>query len=415
MTARIPPPEAATHLPLAQVSEWLASHAERMIADMASLVSIESPSGDRAALDACAAWIEDWTSRLLGPARSVDRRDHPEFGALLVFDYAGSVPGAPVVLLAHYDTVWELGTLQERPWSATANRAAAPGGFDMKAGLVQAVWAIAATRAVGLPRPPIRLVITPDEEIGSPFSRSHIERTTEDAVAVLVLESAADGALKTARSGVGLFRVEVSGVAAHAGLDPDAGVSAIDELARIVLSLHAATDHAAGTRVNVGQISGGSRPNVIAAHAAAELDVRVNTRAEADRIDAILATLTPQDPRARIEVSGAWNRPVMERTEQVAGLFDLARSVGHRLGEHIEEVAVGGVSDGNFVAWRGIPVLDGLGAVGGGAHATDEWVDLEAAPRRAALVAGIMAAFGANTAESRGSGRGSATSVEASS
>lgn len=394
MNARVPGTEVAARLPLAGVRDWLGVHKERMVADLAGLVGIESPSRERAALDVCMAWIEGWATELLGPASAVERHVHPELGTLVVLDYVGSVPAAPVTMLSHYDTVWELGTLRDRPWSVTGDRATAPGGFDMKAGLIQAGYAIAAARAVGLPLPPVRLVVTPDEEVGSPFSRPHIERLTEGAAAVLVLESAADGALKTARSGVGMFRVAVEGIAAHAGLDPDAGASAIDELARVILALRATAHRAVGTSVNVGTIAGGTRPNVIAAQASAELDVRVRSRAEAERIEAVLAAVVPADPRTRIRISGGWNRPVMERTAQVATLFELARAVGVELGERLEEVSVGGVSDGNFVAGRGIPVLDGLGAVGGGAHAGDEWVDLAALPRRAALVAGILGAFG---------------------
>jgi glutamate carboxypeptidase len=266
--------------------------------------------------------------------------------------------------------------------------------FDMKAGLVQAVWAIRALRAAGTPHPPLRLVLTGDEEIGSPFSRPIIEAACADAAAVLVFEaSAGGGAVKTARKGVGLFDVHVRGVESHAGLDPTAGASAIDEIARAVRTLHAATDLAEGTTVNVGLLRGGTRSNVVAGSAEASIDVRVPSLAAQDRIDALLAGLHTHDPRAAITVSGGWNRPVMERSAPIAAMYALARASAAQLGVDLPETAVGGASDGNFAAAIGLPVLDGLGAVGGGAHARHEHVSVEEMVERAAVAAGVIAAF----------------------
>ncbi|PJJ65099.1 M20 family metallopeptidase [Compostimonas suwonensis] len=399
MIAGVPGPEAVAALPMVGLADWLDGHSARMVDDLAALVRIESPSGDLAALDACLGAIMNWLEGLLGPADTAERHSDAEFGTVVVLDYAATGGAGfvsdtrPVVLLAHYDTVWGVGTLADRPWRESRGRAQAPGGFDMKGGLVQAVWGLAAARRLGIALPTVRIVLTPDEEIGSPFSRPWIERACASARAVLVAESAANGALKTARSGVGLFRVQIDGIASHSGLEPEAGASAIDEAARVVLELHAASNPDARTSVNAGIISGGTRPNVVAAHAVLDVDVRVTSAAEAARIDAVFESLVPRDPRARIAVSGGWNRPVMERTASVAAMFALAAALGERLGEHLEEVAVGGASDGNFAAALGLPVLDGLGAVGGGAHSADEWVDLSAMPVRAALLAGIVATF----------------------
>ncbi|MPY86173.1 MAG: peptidase dimerization domain-containing protein, partial [Actinophytocola sp.] len=190
-------------------------------------------------------------------------------------------------------------------------------------GLVQAVWALNALQVAGLSRPPVRLLLNGDEEIGSVFSRPMIESTCADAAAVLVFEASADGALKTSRKGVGLFGVTATGVESHAGLDPVAGASAIDELARVVRNLHAVTDYESGLTVNVGVLRGGTRPNVVAGDAEARLDVRVRTLAQQEHFDGVVAELAPHDPRASLAVTGGWNRPVMERTEATASVAAL--------------------------------------------------------------------------------------------
>lgn len=397
MTDRLPHASDVESEALQNALNWLRSCADEMAFDLRRLVESESPSMNTEALDGCLSEIESIVTRVLGPATRVELYGDDEYGSIMVREYFDTGSPETVVLLAHYDTVWRLGTLQERPWSVELGHARAPGGFDMKAGLVQGIWAVAAAREAGMAMPRVRLVITPDEEVESPFSRPHVERLTDDASAVLVLESSAAGALKTARSGVGRFTVEVRGVSAHAGLDPEEGCSAIEELAHLIPVILKEGNHLLGTTLNFGRVDGGTRPNVVAERAVAELDVRVKSTAEAERIEGRLLSLSAKDERAQIRVTGDWSRPVMERTTGVADLFDLARSLGARLGQRIEEASVGGASDGNFVAHRGIPVLDGLGAVGGGAHAANEWVDLDEMPFRAALVSGILAAFGASS------------------
>lgn len=370
---------------------WLAAHHDDLVDDVARLVRRETPSDDKASLDEGLADLLDWLTRRLGPPETARRIDGGPHGDTVVHHYAGT--GNPVLILAHYDTVWPLGTLQERPFTVTDGRMTGPGVFDMKAGLVQAVWALGALRAVGLPAPPVRLVLGGDEEIGSPASRPVIEAEADGVCAALVFEAAAGGAVKTARKGVGLFQVEVRGVEAHAGLDPTAGASAVDELARAVIALHDLTDLDAGTSVNAGVAHGGTRPNVIAGRASAELDVRVASDAEARRVDAALAALRPRDPRASLTVHGGWNRPVMERFEGTGRLYALARGLAAHLGLDLAECAVGGASDGNFAAALGVPVLDGLGAVGDGAHARHEYAETGALVERAALAAGVLNAL----------------------
>ena len=310
----------------------------------------------------------------------------------MVLEYAGA-GDRPLTLLAHYDTVWSAGTLDGWPVRVDGDRVSGPGVFDMKAGLVQAVWAVRALRAADVPHPPLRLLLNGDEEVGSRFSRPLIEQACADAAAVLVFEASADGALKTGRKGVGIFEVDARGVEAHAGLDPESGASAVDEIARLVLQLHAAADPAAGTTVNVGVVRGGTRSNVVAGTARADVDVRVRSVAAQEHIDELLQGLTPHDPRAEVAVRGGWNRPVMEPNAAISSVFALARRAAEQLGFELRETSVGGASDGNFAAAMGLPVLDGLGAVGGGAHARHEHVTVSGMVERSAVAAAVIAAF----------------------
>jgi glutamate carboxypeptidase len=390
----VPAPSALDRVDVPALHRRLAAHRADLVADLVAYAELETPSDDPALLAKGLAHLEEWTTERLGAPARRTQHEASGHGDVLVLDHEGT--GAPLTLLAHYDTVWSAGTLEGRPVRVEGDRVSGPGVFDMKAGLVQAVWAVRALRSAGVPHPPLRLVLTGDEEIGSPFSRPIIEAACVDAAAVLVFEaSAGGGAVKTARKGVGLFDVHVRGVESHAGLDPTAGASAIDEIARAVRTLHAATDLAEGTTVNVGVLRGGTRPNVVAGSAEASIDVRVPSLSAQDRIDALLAGLHAHDPRAAITVTGGWNRPVMERSAAIAAMYALAHAAAARLGVDLPETAVGGASDGNFAAALGRPVLDGLGAVGGGAHARHEHVSIDGMVERAAVAAAVMAAFAA--------------------
>ncbi|ANY10388.1 peptidase M20 [Pseudonocardia sp. HH130630-07] len=361
-----------------------------MLDDLRGYVEIETPSDDRVALEKGLTWLDGLIADRLGPAATVSTTDGGPYGdaRLLEFDGSGA---APVLLLAHYDTVWPLGTLADMPFTVEDDRITGPGVFDMKAGLVQAVWAVRIAREAGLDLPPLRLLLTGDEEIGSTASRPVIEAAAEGVGAALVFEAAAPGgAVKTARKGVGIFRVDVAGVEAHAGLDPAAGASAVDELARVVLALHGARDLAAGTSVNVGVVGGGTRSNVTAGRAWAEVDVRVSSAAEAGRIDGVLRSLEPASPRASVRVTGEWNRPVMTRSPAIAGLYEQAAAAAATLGVDLAETAVGGASDANLLAPHGVPVLDGLGALGDGAHARHEHALVSGMVRQTALTAALL-------------------------
>ncbi|MFD8241943.1 2-dehydropantoate 2-reductase [Streptomyces albidoflavus] len=376
----------------AAVRDWLAAHREEMVADLAEYTSQESASDDLEALDACLAWVRHWLDNALGAPAHEEIRPRAEAGDLMIRRYPGT--GArPVLLLGHYDTVWPTGTLDQWPFRRDGDRITGPGVFDMKAGLVQAVWALKALDALGLARPACTLLLNGDEETGSLASSDDLVAEARESRAALVFEAAADGAVKTARKGVGLFTVTVSGQEAHAGLDPQAGASATEELAHQILRLTGLRDLAAGTSLNAGVIEGGTRSNVTAGRATARLDVRVATAAEQERIGAALAALRPVDPRTTVEVSGGWNRPVFERTDQVAELAGLAQRCAATLGLDLREAAVGGASDGNFVVAAGVPVLDGIGAVGSGAHARSENTSVNGMVERAALTATVLTAL----------------------
>ncbi|AJE83664.1 peptidase dimerization domain protein [Streptomyces albus] len=376
----------------AALQDWLADHREEMVADLAAYTSQESSSTDPEALDACLAWLRHWLDGALGAPEAEEIHRRADTGDLLIRRYPGT--GAhPLLLLGHYDTVWPTGTLEQWPFRREGDRITGPGVFDMKAGLVQAVWALKALDALGLPRPACTLLLNGDEETGSLTSSETIVAEARSSRAALVFEAAADGAVKTARKGVGLFTLTVTGREAHAGLDPENGASAIDELAHQILHLTALRDPAAGTSLNIGVVEGGTRGNVTAGRAVARLDVRVATAAEQQRIGAALAALRPVDPGTTVEVSGDWNRPVFERTPGVAQLAELARTCASSLGWELHEASVGGASDGNFLVAAGVPTLDGLGATGSGAHARSENTTVSGMVERAALTAAVVTAL----------------------
>jgi len=374
------------------LQQTLGAASERMVASLAALVARESPSTDKASLDQLAAILADvW--RDLGA--SVEVIENPERGNHVRVVVGGSLQTEatqPGLILGHFDTVWPVGTTARRPMTVAGGRAMGPGTFDMKAGLVIAEYAVRAIRELGLTLPrPIELLLNSDEEIGSGTSRALIEEAASRAAYVLVLEPAVPGgALKTARKGVGDFRVEVVGRASHAGAAHDEGVNAIEELAHQILRLQQMTDYAVGTTVNVGVVGGGTRPNVVAAGAWAEVDVRAWTRDEAERISAAIRGLQPVNPDTVIHVSGGFDRYPMERTPGTVALFETARRLGQEMGLELTEKASGGASDGNFTAALGVPTLDGLGAVGDGPHAEHEYVEVASLPERAALLASLL-------------------------
>ncbi|MEU8355310.1 M20 family metallopeptidase [Nonomuraea sp. NPDC048882] len=374
------------------IIDWTRQALPAMLDDLRAVVELETHSYDKAML---VKGLREIRARAVGHLGTPDDEilhEGGRHGDILELTYQGTAPGT-VLMLSHYDTVWPTGTLSGWPFAVVDGKATGPGVFDMKTGLVQSVWALRGLRELGLPHPSVRFLFNGDEEIGSPSSREHIEAASEDALATLVFEASMDGALKTARKGVGLFSVSVTGIEAHAGLDPYAGASAIHALAEIVTTLAGAGSRERGTTVNVGLIGGGTGRNVAAGQATCGVDVRVTDPAEMGRIDDLFADLRASDPRVTISATGEWNRPPMTPNPASQRLFKEAQEVAAGFGRLVDEVAVGGASDGNFVSALGRPVLDGMGAVGDGAHARHEHVLVEHIPERTALTMGLITAL----------------------
>lgn len=354
-----------------------------MLDDLAALVNVESPSRDVYALAESAATVAAVITARTGVAPAVI-----ETPAGPIVHWSGG--GTPAVLIVgHHDTVFPVGSLAQRPFTVADGRATGPGVFDMKAGIVQAVHAVAALAD----RSGVEMLFSPDEEVGSLASKDLIESRALACGAVLVLEPSADGgALKIARKGVGTFEVLIHGRAAHAGLEPEKGVNALVEAAHQVLAINTFGDPSIGTTVTPTVARVGTTDNVVPALAHLYIDVRVEAPGEKERVEAAMAGLGARDEQTRIEVTGGISRPPMPASSS-AWLFPLAESVGQELGLAVRGVAVGGGSDGNFTAARGVATLDGLGAVGGGAHADHEFVEVATMPDRARLLAGLIEAI----------------------
>jgi glutamate carboxypeptidase len=360
-----------------------------------ALVCLESPTTDKPAVDRCG---RELASRIEAIGGRVTRLPRPDRGDHLLAEFpspslgAGGCGTSQILLLGHFDTVWPVGQLERMPITEENGRLHGPGIFDMKAGIAAGLLAARALLETGAPlNRRIVMLWTSDEEVGSGTSRQAIEDEARRSDAVLVLEpSLPGGAVKTARKGCGTYEVIVRGISAHAGIDPAKGASAVHELAHQVIAVQALQDLARGVSVNVTKMSGGDRSNVIPDQARALVDVRVPTLAEAGRVDAALRSLVPVDARTRLEVTGGIDRPPLERSNAVVRLYDQARRIARELGHDLLEGATGGGSDGNFTAALGVPTLDGLGAIGDGAHALHEHVELDALPDRAALIAGLI-------------------------
>jgi len=358
-----------------------------LLATIRALVALESPTNEKAAVDRCGAEL---AARLAGLGANVTAIKETTAGNHLRAEFGNGQ--RQIMLLGHFDTVWPIGQIDRMPLKQEGDFLHGPGVFDMKAGIAIGVLAARALLE-GRSLDAFRLVMlwTTDEETGSRTSRELLEAEARRSEAVLVLEPALPGgALKTRRKGCGEYEVAVRGVAAHAGVDPAKGVSAIRELARQILFIETLQDLTRGISVNVGIVDGGSRPNVVAAEARAVVDARAPTLADADRIDAVMRSLTPHLRGATIDVRGGFSRPPMERTPGVARLYETAQAAASDLGQSIEEGSTGGGSDGNFCAALGVPTLDGLGAIGDGAHAVHEYIDVAMLAPRSALVARII-------------------------
>ena len=353
------------------------------------LVLAESPSDVKAAVDACVAAASDFIRERGGRVKLHRQR---AYGDVMEARFGRSSRGCkPVLLLGHLDTVWPVGTLRNMPFRVRDGRLWGPGTLDMKVGVAMALTAIEMLTEAELLNREIVLLLNSDEEIGSPVSRPITEALARDCSAVFVLEPAQGLAYKTARKGTGNWRVDIRGVGAHAGVDFQKGASALLELARVIETVSEWTDLKRGLTVSVGVAGGGSKTNVIPAEAFAEIDVRIAKISDGPRIERKFRTLKAADKRCALKITGGINRPPMERTRGTVKLYQQARSLAGELGFALDEAATGGASDGNFTSALGVPTLDGMGAVGEGAHAAHESIVLEHLAPRTALLAGMLA------------------------
>ena len=371
---------------------YFESRQDALLQTIREFVEIESPSDDKAAADRMGAFLAEKFA-FIGGRPQLHRTEN--FGDNLQIDFPGAANTKPVLLLGHFDTVYSLGTLPTMPCQIDNDRLQGPGVLDMKAGIALMLFAIEALQAWhGQLSRPVTVFLVSDEEVGSSSSRKITEGLARKSAAVLVLEPAAGlrGAVKTARKGVGDYTLTVKGVAAHAGLDPGKGHSAILELARQIAVISKWNDLKSGVSVNPGVIRGGTRTNVIAAEAVAEIDVRIKSAKQAVGLDRKFRALKTFDKHCKLHIEGGINRLPMERNAGVAALYKKAQAVAKQIRWKLEEAAVGGGSDGNFTAGIGIPTLDGLGAVGEGAHAIHEYIVISELPRRALLLAGLIEA-----------------------
>ena len=360
-----------------------------------TLVEAESPSGDLSGSRAVVSLLAEMAAQI-GAVNSIDRIPANDFGEhLRIRAFSQAHDGRQILLLGHTDTVHPRGSIQTRPWRVDRNQIHGPGIFDMKSNCALAIEIL---RVLDLsenqPPVPVTLLLTCDEESGSPSGRALVEAEAKKARAVLVLEpSASGGRAKTARKGTGMFTVEVEGRAAHAGLDPEKGVNAVLELARQTVRLSELNDPANGTNVTVTMASGGTATNVVPARATAEVDMRFTSLDLGAAVEADSLGAEPFDSRANITVNGGINRPPLERTAKVAQLYQRAREIAALLDFDLGEASVGGGSDGNFAAALGVPVLDGLGIEGDGAHADHEHIIVDNIATRGAMLAGLIASL----------------------
>jgi glutamate carboxypeptidase len=363
---------------------------ERTIRRIQQLVEIESPSRDEAGSRMVATWLTD-EARKISENFRIERILVEGYGEHLIIRAFESLSGKPVLLLGHTDTVHPRGTREKNPTRIEDGRLYGCGSFDMKANIVLMLEVLRAFTELNLtPKNPLTILLSCDEEIGSYSGREIVEREAAGAEFCLVCEPSAGGSVKTGRKGTGMFRLKTHGIPAHAGLEPEKGASAILEIARQIEKVHKLNNLAKGTTANVCTITGGTTSNVIPSEAECEIDVRFTSMKEATRIETAIKNLTPFDERVTIEIEGEINRPPMERSRAVVKLYEKARMIAAEFDYELGETQVGGASDGNFVAALGVPLLDGLGVAGAGAHTLDEFILIEDIPKRATLIAKIL-------------------------
>jgi glutamate carboxypeptidase len=370
--------------------EFFHNTQERIVRRIQQIVEIESPSRDEAGSRMVAVWIEN-EARKISENFKIERINAEGYGEHLIIRAFESSNGKPVLLLGHTDTVHPRGTKDINQTRLEDGRLYGCGVFDMKANIVLMLEVLRAFTELNLAPPrPVTILLSCDEEIGSYSGRELVEREAANCEFCLVCEPSAGGKVKTGRKGTGIFRLKTHGIPAHAGLEPEKGASAILEIAQQIQKLHKLNNLQKGTTVNVCTIKGGTTSNVIPAEACCEIDVRFTSRAEALRVENAIKNLTAFDERVRLEIEGEINRPPMERGKSVVKLYEKAQKIAESFDYELGETQVGGASDGNFVAALGVPLLDGLGVSGAGAHTLDEFIYVEDIPKRATLIAKLL-------------------------
>ena len=381
---------------LTDIYDFISGRQDKILSLICKLVETESPSGDAEGSRAVVDLLEA-AARSVSSVNSIERIPNPGYGEHLRINAFGAGRGKSqkTLLLGHTDTVYPRGTLSAQRIRAEDGRLYGPGIFDMKASCAVAVEVLNCLTALKFyPQRSVTLLLTCDEETGSATGRGLVEAEARNAAQVLVLEPPVPGgAVKTARKGVGIWKVSAQGIASHAGLNPETGASAVLELARQTTRFHSMNNQTDGTSFNVGIMNGGNAVNVVAAQAEMEIEARFNTAIEEQRVNDLMNNLQPFDERVRLKVKGGINRPPLERTNEILNLYKRARAIASQLGFELEERSVGGASDGNFAAALNVPVLDGLGVDGDGAHAAHEHILTADISRRGALVAGLVASL----------------------
>lgn len=376
-----------------EIVQYLKEKNNEMLDMLQAMVEMETPSDNKQLVDHFGKKTEELLSHYVDAKTTFI--DNKKYGNQVRIEVGEGEK--QILLLCHMDTVWPEGTLKDMPFKVDGDKAYGPGTFDMKGGIVQGVFALHALQKMEYKlNKKVVLFLVSDEEIGSESSRHLIEDEAKKSEYVFVLESSGDleGMYKTARKGVGIFNVSVKGKAAHAGIEPEKGISAIGELAKIISYLHSLTELEKGTTVNVGVIHGGTSSNVVAANAEAEVDLRVTIDSEFDRVIPLIKNLTPSKEGISIEVTGEINRPVMERTKEIGQLFETAKQLANdHLDFELKEQLSGGGSDGSYAS-QFAPTLDGMGPVGSGAHAANEHLIISKMPVRSALLALMLIELG---------------------
>ncbi len=369
-----------------RILNYLQEHTDEMIADLKRLIALESPTSYKPAVDALGAALAE---ELRGLGGAVEVIPKAAVGDVLRARWKPGDGG--IAIMSHMDTVWDVGTVAGRPTRIEGDRLYGVGAMDMKGGIVIALWALRALRALDLfPEGPITYLLNSDEETGSKHSSGEIESEALAHNVVFVTEPPQDGAYKTQRKGVSHYTITAKGRAAHSGADHEQGVNAIEEIAHQVIAVEAMTDYEIGTTANVGVISGGTRPNVVPAEARVEINVRAWTRVHQQAIHEKIMRLKAMRPEAEIIVEGGVGVPPMERTPEIAALFKRAQTLAADMGIALEEGRTGGGSDGNKTAALGVPTLDGMGMVGEGGHAINEYGEISSLAERAAIMAAML-------------------------